>query len=146
MDKIDSFRNEYSFLSNFWLTTIWHQGNPYPTAEHLYQSYKATNHKDAEHIRLSGTPGAAKKLGRIIIIREDWDDIKVDVMRFTIALKFNNKFLAKKLLETGDARLIEGNTWGDNFWGVCNGEGMNTLGLLLEEKRTILKMLNQRGV
>ena len=26
---------------------------------------------------------------------------------------------------------IEGNTWNDTFWGVCNGQGQNWLGKIL---------------
>jgi hypothetical protein len=35
--------------------------------------------------------------------------------------------------------LIEGNTWGDTFWGVCNGVGENNLGKTLMNVREILR-------
>ena len=31
--------------------------------------------------------------------------------------------------------LVEGNYWGDTFWGICNGEGTNWLGILLMAER-----------
>ena len=42
-----------------------------------------------------------------------------------------NPELGNKLLETGNQELVEGNTWGDIFWGVCNGKGQNWLGKIL---------------
>jgi hypothetical protein len=49
--------------------------------------------------------------------------------------------LARELVGTGDAELVEGNTWGDEFWGVCNGRGSNQLGRLLMEVRALLRSL-----
>lgn len=54
------------------------------------------------------------------------------------------KILKKKLLETGDAELIEGNYWHDNTWGQCycprckNKIGENHLGKLLMKIRESL--------
>ena len=50
-----------------------------------------------------------------------------------------NEELKKKLIDTGDATLIEGNTWNDTFWGVCNGVGENNLGKILMKIREELK-------
>jgi hypothetical protein len=47
--------------------------------------------------------------------------------------------MAQRLIQTGDAYLIEGNTWGDQYWGVCDGQGLNSLGLLLMETRLVLQ-------
>jgi len=53
--------------------------------------------------------------------------------------KFSNPQLAKQLLDTKDFELIEGNTWGDTFWGVCSGKGQNNLGKILMQIRNELK-------
>ena len=60
-------------------------------------------------------------------------------MRDALIQKFSDKKLQKKLIDTGDAELIEGNWWGDKFWGVCEGEGENHLGKLLMEVREMFK-------
>jgi hypothetical protein len=92
-------------------------------------------------IRDCETPGKAKRLGRSVTLREDWEDVKVQMMLDTIKAKFDqNEHLKKLLIETENIKLIEGNYWHDNFWGVCycsdcNGNGKNTLGILLENLR-----------
>ena len=45
--------------------------------------------------------------------------------------------LRSLLVATGDRELIEGNTWGDTFWGVDKntGQGENHLGRILMELR-----------
>lgn len=84
--------------------------------------------------------GEAKKLGRTVVLRPDWNEVKVSIMRNVLALKFRqNPDLREKLLATGEAELIEGNHWKDTFWGVCNGVGENWLGKLLMELREELK-------
>jgi ribA/ribD-fused uncharacterized protein len=81
-------------------------------------------------------PGQAKKMGRNIKTVKDWDKIKINVIRKVLNNKFrDNPDLLKMLRDTGDALLIEGNTWGDRFWGMCNGHGLNHLGKLLMEIR-----------
>lgn len=73
-------------------------------------------------------------------MREDWEAIKIDVMRYCLQEKFSaGSDLAAKLIATGDCELVEGNTWGDVFWGVCRGTGENRLGRLLMERREELK-------
>lgn len=47
--------------------------------------------------------------------------------------------LRRKLLRTGDAMLVEGNYWGDTYWGVCFGSGKNMLGKLLMQVREELR-------
>lgn len=86
-------------------------------------------------IREAATPGQAKKLGQGVSLRPDWESVKVDLMRTFVRKKFENPFLRPLLLATGDAELVEGNTWNDTFWGVCRGRGQNWLGRILMEVR-----------
>lgn len=131
MKMINSFSGEYRFLSNFYITA---DGK---SVEHYYQAAKACNITDYLRIINAETPGQAKRLGRGIEIRQDWDDIKLVVMEQLLIKKFSDYELARKLLETGDAILIEGNEWGDVYWGVCNGIGWNHLG------RTLMKIRDE---
>ena len=114
-------------------------GLEYPTTEHLFQALKATNDTDKESVRLCATPGQSKKKGRQIFIRLDWDHVKYDAMRLALFLKFSqHQDLLIKLLETNNESLVEYNSWGDKFWGVCDktGKGENWLGRLLMELRS----------
>ena len=97
---------------------------------------------DAYRIATAGNARIAKKLGRACELREDWEDIKIDVMRDILRVKFKKgSHLGRLLVGTGDIPLVEGNTWNDVFWGVCNGSGENWLGRLLMEIRSELQKL-----
>lgn len=133
---IDKFEGEYRFLSNFGKGQIEYEGEVYLTSEHFFQAAKTINDAEQRFVRLSATPGEAKRRGKKITMREDWDEVKDGIMRKALRLKFEqNPELAKKLLATGDQELVEGNNWGDAYWGVCFGNGQNKLGLLLQELR-----------
>lgn len=135
---IDSFRGDYRFLSNFWIE---------PDGTHVegeFQAAKANSvqgylirENDARRLRFLGmSPGQAKREGRKLRLRPDWEQVKVVVMRHYVREKFmDHPELAAMLLATGDRELIEGNTWGDTFWGVCDGQGENHLGRVLMEVR-----------
>jgi hypothetical protein len=125
----------YGFLSNFHPSTIFVEGKSYKTVEHAYQSHKTLDESSRDLIRRCSSPAEAKKLGRGVTIRPDWDEVKIDLMRNFIRKKFENPFLRPLLLSTGDAELVYGNTWNDKFWGVCRGSGLNWLGKILMEVR-----------
>lgn len=133
---IDSFSGDYAFLSNFYPAELEFGGFLFPTSEHAYQAAKSDDINVWMRIQKLPFPGQAKKLGRNIKVVKDWDKIKINVMRKVLNNKFrDNPDLLKMLRDTGDALLIEGNTWGDRFWGLCNGQGLNHLGNLLMEIR-----------
>lgn len=132
---IEKFSKEYSFLSNFYYSVILFNGIAYQTVEHAFQAIKTLDVKKRMEIAALSSPGKAKKAGRCLDIRKDWENIKVEVMRSLLKLKFKNSSMKKMLLATKGNTLIEGNTWGDTFWGVCNGDGENMLGKLLMELR-----------
>ncbi len=92
------------------------------------------------NISILETPGEAKKYGRTVVMRSDWDEVKLEVMENIVRAKFMQlPYLREKLLLTEDIILEEGNTWGDTFWGVYDGEGTNHLGLILMKVRKELQ-------
>lgn len=138
---IDSFSGEYAFLSNFY-------GSPLlvprlglvPTLEHAYQGMKSTNAAEQVWVAAASTPVEAKRRGRRVPLREDWDAIRIPIMRDLLSLKFFfDTKLAIQLLATTDNQLVEGNYWGDTFWGVRKGQGLNKLGRLLMSRRSDLR-------
>ena len=136
---IEHFRGEHAFLSNFHPCLVEHNGLTYQNTEAAFQAAKCINREEKERF-VSLSPGQAKRLGRKVALREDWNDARIDVMREVLECKFSqNPELKEKLVATGDAELIEGNHWNDRFWGVCRGTGQNHLGKLLMELREILK-------
>lgn len=129
---ISRFRGRYDFLSNFYLSPFTLDGHVYPTVEHAFQVAKTLDPKMQAMIRNAPTPAAVKQMGRLATLRPDWEDVKNDVMLDLLRVKFRPvSGLSTALLDTGDEELVEGNTWGDTYWGVCNGRGDNWLGVLL---------------
>lgn len=138
-DVIDSFQGEFRFLSNFFPAEVSLDGVEFPSVEHAYQAAK--NFDKDRRLKFVGlTAGQAKREGRKTATRPDWEQVKVSVMTKLVTEKFTrNLELQKKLLDTGDAELIEGNTWGDVFWGVCKGKGENHLGKILMQVREVIR-------
>lgn len=145
MQVIDKFDGEYAFLSNFYFFPMCSNRTIFKTVEHYFQAYKAITRETFERIVAQPTPGLAKREGRMITLRKDWDTIKDQIMLEGLQLKFSNWDLREQLLATGDAILIEGNTWHDNYWGNCTCErckdieGKNHLGTLLMQVREEIK-------
>lgn len=136
--KIDSFRGDYFFLSNFYEAPVSYDGLTYKNNEAAFQAQK-TNAKD-RHTFTDLSASEAKRLGRIVILRRDWEHVKVKIMYEIVKAKFEqNPDLRIKLLNTGDAELEEGNTWGDRIWGTVNGSGQNLLGKILMQVRDELR-------
>jgi N-glycosidase YbiA len=134
--KIAEFQGPYRFLSNFYPATVEFEGITYPTVEHAYQSAKTLDINERKRIAALSTPSVAKSEGRKLALRSDWETAKFEVMERCVRYKFtHNPELGRKLLETGNALLEEGNTWGDRVWGVYQGQGENRLGKILMKVR-----------
>lgn len=146
MKIIDRFVGEYSFLNNFYVSSIWIDGKQYKTCEHAYQAHKTLNETSREMIRKAADPSIAKKLGRGVEMRPDWEDVRIDLMKSFIRKKFESPFLSDLLLKTGEAELVHDNKWNDKFWGVCRGVGENWLGKILMEVREEIKREANQGL
>lgn len=138
VDRIDQFKGEFKFLSNFWSSAVRLDSDEfpdtYPTVEHAFQAAKTLSRRERREVREAATPELAKLLGRQVTLRPAWDMIKLNVMRDLIWQKFTiDTDLRARLLATEDAELVEGNTWGDRYWGVDleTGAGENMLGKVL---------------
>lgn len=138
MAKITSFNGPHRFLSNFAPAIVVLDQTEYPSVEHAYQAAKSDDLGYRGQF-LKESAGVAKKLGRMAVLRPDWEAVKIGVMTDLVRQKFDpklNPYLAYQLLSTGTADLIEGNYWGDQFWGECPvGIGQNHLGRILMKIR-----------
>jgi ribA/ribD-fused uncharacterized protein len=147
---INCFDGKWAFLSNFYWNEIEHEGIVYPTNEHFFQAMKTLDNDERRQIANCLTPGQAKRMGRRVALRSDWESVKEDVMFLGLCLKFADEQLADWLLETDDEELVEGTTWHDNEWGNCscpkciNIEGKNKLGKLLMKVRGMIR--EERGI
>lgn len=148
---IDRFRGEYAFLSNFYTAPIVVAGITFPTVEHAFQAaklpldYPKRRAVQAEIARYP-TPAEAKRAGRMRLLRDDWKHVHLSMMRVLLAAKFQHPALRARLLATGNEPLVEGNDWGDTYWGRCRGTGRNMLGVLLMELRAELAPLPDHSI
>ena len=145
---IDSFTRDYFFLSNFYNVYLEYDWIIYCSTEAAFQATKSLDISEKMRIaRMS--PSDAKRAGRKIQLRPDWEEIKDKVMYDVCYEKFTNNdalHLKERLLKTGKEELVEGNTWHDNYWGNCTCEkckniaGQNKLGkILMEIRKELLK-------
>lgn len=145
--RIRKFEGEYRFLSNFYPSPIEFRGAVYASAEHAYQSAKSDDPAWKEFCAdPEAQPSKVKKASAEVQLVADWDAIRIPVMRECLKLKFSQEPLKSRLLETGDTYLMEGNWWGDVFWGVDlkTNTGQNHLGQLLMEIREELRLSSEK--
>lgn len=141
---ISTFRDETAFLSNMYETPVEFQGLIYPSSENAYQAMKCADPNQYQEF-LAISPAESKKKGRKIKLRPDWEEVKYPFMRSILDAKFKDTSMRKKLLCTGHEILIEGNTWHDNYWGICtcdkckDKEKHNYLGELLMRTRNVIR-------
>lgn len=149
-------------------------GTSFPSVEHAFQAAKVepgepgfTEHYKRiatagldEQGRGTADPGLAKRLGSPAgfqgagaTLRSGWDQgVKVMVMLACLRAKFHptrsgdDGELARLLIATSPRVLVEGNTWGDTYWGVYDGRGKNMLGRLLMLVRAELLCARASGL
>lgn len=137
--EIKGFDGDYRFLSNFSDANVYFDGMFFFSTENAYQAAKTFDERKRKIFKVLSA-GQAKKEGRKLEIRSDWEKVKIEVMSVIVFDKFyRNKDLRQKLIETGDKYLEETNDWNDTFWGVCNGVGRNELGKILMKIRKFWK-------
>jgi ribA/ribD-fused uncharacterized protein len=146
---VKEFRGEYFFLSNYYTAPAFDwRGHMFFSGEQAFAYAKTLYPRHGESMRAkdlgkrlldTGNPGVAKKYGREVPLDvPTWDAQRVPIMREIVHAKFRGvPGLAGQLVNTGAMMLVEGNTWGDTFWGRCNGKGFNTLGAILMEERGV---------
>lgn len=146
VQKIERLAGYHRFLSNFWPCTVTYEGLTFSNVEAAYHAAKCADPADrAQFVNLSAP--AAKERGSAVAMRADWEDVKRDIMAALLRQKFSDPALRRLLVQTGHCEIVEGNTWNDQFWGVCNGVGQNNLGkLLMQVRRECASTLRARPI
>lgn len=134
---VKEFKDEYDFLSNFYIHNVVYEELVFPTNENAFQAMK-TSDKDKRQKFTTITASQSKQMGRQVQLRSDWEEAKNTIMYEIVKAKFSqDNFLKEKLLATKNEVLEEGNWWHDNYWGICNCikcqdiKGKNNLGKIL---------------
>tara|TARA_X000000950_G_scaffold275091_1_gene360972 strand:- start:390 stop:827 length:438 start_codon:yes stop_codon:yes gene_type:complete len=131
METIDCFDGEFDWLSNFFPCKVEFEGMLFQSSESAFQASKTLDMEERRKFT-EFHAGKSKRKGKKLVLRSDWDQVKIGVMKDILKCKFSqNPELKQKLIDTGNAEIIEGNDWFDTFWGVCKGKGENHLGKLL---------------
>jgi len=117
-----------------------YQGISFRTVEHFYQAMKAGKAEVETRLRIAtlASPYEAKREGKRIRLRADWDEVKLEVMEYALRYKFApGTTWHVRLMATHDEEIVERNDWGDTYWGVDlrSGHGQNHLGRLLMKLR-----------
>lgn len=134
--SIESFRGDHAFLSNFYVHPLVVGRHRYHSVEQYFQSRKCALREDWDAVMATSFPAQAKRVGRRVVLREDWEAVKLYVMRRALTCKFReDNPLGQRLIDTGHHALVEGNSWGDDYWGVTEDGGQNWLGFLLMARR-----------
>lgn len=139
---ITEFSGPYQFLSNFTPARVTLDNEVYPNVEAAFQAAKTTDKTQRKAFQ-NYNGAQAKKAGRQLKIRPDWEQVKLNIMEELVREKFTDPELRQKLLDTKDTEIIEGNYWGDTFWGVCRGTGQNHLGKIIQKIRTEIQKQNK---
>lgn len=135
---IKVFKGDYAFLSNSFPCTIEIDGLVYSSAEAAFWAQRVKDEKARrKYTRLN--PNKAREKGMQAEPIDDWEDIKLDVLMKVLKIKFSDPELKEKLLSTGNAKLINTNTYRDEYYGMYLGKGRNKLGVTLMSLRDELK-------
>jgi ribA/ribD-fused uncharacterized protein len=147
---IDRFDGQHLFLSNFSPDGFALSGDVWQTGEHAFQGHKTTDRAARDRIGRASSALQAKHMGREVVLRPDWDQVRKRVMNEVVFAKFGqNPHIRGLLVATGERLLVEGNTWHDNDWGDCRcadprragcrEHGRNWLGRILMHARFIFQ-------
>lgn len=128
------FRNKFYFLSNMFNCTVMYNDCTYLCAESAFQAQKCINEEEKKlFIKANGF--TAKKWGKKVALRKDWNTVRVSVMEDIVRAKFEqHPDLARQLVKI-KGLIQEDNSWGDTFWGIYRGQGENNLGKILMKIR-----------
>ena len=149
---IDVFKNEHDWLSNFYISPFTVNGVVFKTNEHYFAACKTLDPELCRFIIEAPSAKEAKRRGRLVTMRPDWDRVKFTVMAAGLWYKFTqHPELEEKLIATGTEKLVEGNWWHDNLWGDCRcgnkdgrhpqclQPGKNALGQFLMSLRNVFQ-------
>lgn len=115
---INQFRGEYNWLSNMYSCDIMFDGHLFKSVENAYMASKNVENRDWFQFCLNNPPNICKKESKNILLRADWEKVKVKIMYGFLEQKFKQEPFKTKLLTTKNENIVEGNYWGDSFWGV----------------------------
>ncbi len=123
-EPVTRFSGEYAFLSSFAQIPFMYNIPGFglvqlPDREHGFQALKTDHPEQIRAVLYAGSAAGAKRQGRQVTMRPCWEQDRQSEMLSLILAQFRQNPACRGLLAaTGDAELVEGNTWNDTFWGA----------------------------
>lgn len=126
-------------------------GTHFRTVEALYQAQRFPHRPDIQNLIIErASPMTAKMTSKRYIqeTRPDWNDVRVEVMRWCLRIKLAKHYakFSQLLLSTGERPIVE-DSRRDGFWGAVQADtnylvGRSVLGCLLMELREEIKIVD----
>ena len=135
----------YGCFSNFSNHSFDLDGKNWKTSEHYFQAQKFVGTEYYGMVLKAKSPREAANMGRnrSFPLRNDWEQVKEDVMRKALEAKFTQNDNIKEILLSTDDKILIENSPNDYYWGCGSDQsGKNRLGVLLMELRDKLKQNN----
>lgn len=138
INYICDFNKEYFFLNNNYPVTINYNGLTYKCVQSAFEASKETSKlAKMPYTTMDGYTAMSYPTNKLC---SDWTDKQDTIMFDLLKIKFSNKELKEKLLNTKDSYIEYVNDWHDSYWGVCKCErcfnnNQNKLGKMLMKIR-----------
>ncbi len=130
----------YKCFSNWYSCSFTYQGYTWSNSEQALMYFKSFDKEYQKKIKKANNPAVAKKLGRQVKLRPDWDQVKLSLMIEILYAKFSqNADLKEILLNTNGVKIHE--DCNDPWWGGGPNYpgGRDYLGRALMSVRKILE-------
>lgn len=144
------YEQDFYVLSNFSAFNVQWNGLRFQTLEaaYHYQKFPGNDNYDVRELIMRATSAhnaMAIAKQHIHARTDDWQDIKVTVMKTLMRAKLDqHEYVRQKLLATGNRELVE-DSWRDDFWGWGpNKDGQNMMGKLWMEIRDEIRVGDTR--
>lgn len=132
-DIINSFKGEYDFLNNRYGCSFRWENIKYNNVESAFHASKCIDEEERRVLsKLSANKVAVR--GGQITPYPGWEEQKLEIMTSILEEKFGqNPTLMKRLIDTGNCILINGNNKHETYWGMdlYSWYGENHLGKIL---------------
>lgn len=131
-DSVYFYTPKFYALDNFsaYMVEIW--GKKFPTVEHAYQwrKFNEANPDIAEAIFNATSPNAVKEISDANRdkVQSNFKDFNLQIMEDILRAKTEQHTKVKQVLKATSTKTIIENSPTDNFWGIGDGKGQNTLG------------------
>jgi ribA/ribD-fused uncharacterized protein len=137
------YEAKWYIFSNFSSFAVYWHDQDWMTVEHAYQASKFMDEAIRTLVRNARSAHDSKEVARANHnkVRPDWDEVKLGLMEEILRAKLEqHPYIQQKLLESGDAIIVEDSPK-DSYWGCGpDWKGENYLGRLWMKLRDEIRV------